>query len=74
LPSGTKLVRNRESLGLRTIQIGAKNCYVLPPWVPCTTVYLKAEPDTGKAGENREENRDEKQAQQEEIDRHSRER
>jgi hypothetical protein len=35
---------------------------------------LKVKPDTGKAGKSREENRDERQAQQEDIDRHSRER
>jgi thymidylate kinase len=74
LPSGTKLARNEESPGLRTIRMGAKNYHVLPPWAPRTTVYLKVKPDTGKAGKSREENRDERQAQQEDMDRHSRER
>lgn len=46
--------------------MGAKNYHVLPPRAPRTTVQSKAEPDTGKAGENREENGDE--------DRHSRKR
>jgi hypothetical protein len=54
--------------------MGAKNYHALPPRAPRTTVHSKAKPDTGKAGKSKEENGDERQAKQEEMDRHSRER
>jgi hypothetical protein len=38
-PSGTKLARNGESPGLRTIRMRTKNHHVLPPRAPCTTVH-----------------------------------